>query len=116
MTSAAPAELAAAWKKRVGAALTLIDRAAAVESDARSARAAATGLYHATAAALLLWEAQKLGDPVRVDLARLVIAHKLSPRDPLAPAAPEEEAAADRVIDALVTARVGPSFSPLPPP
>jgi acyl-CoA dehydrogenase len=106
MIPGAPGALAAALRERLGAALALIDRAAAAESDARSARAAATGLYHATAAALLLFEAEQLGDPVRADLARLVIAHKLSPRDPLAPSAFEDEAAADRVIDALVTARV----------
>jgi alkylation response protein AidB-like acyl-CoA dehydrogenase len=106
MISDAPADLVAALRERLGAALALVDRAAAAEGDARSARAAATGLYHVTAAALFLHEAQKLGDPVREDLARLVIAHKLSARDPLAPAAPEDEAAADRVIDALAAARV----------
>jgi alkylation response protein AidB-like acyl-CoA dehydrogenase len=106
MIPGAPGALAAALRERLGAAISLIDRAAAAEGDARSARAAATGLYHATAAALFLGEGQKLADPVRADLARLVIAHKLSPRDPLAPAAPEDEAAADRVIEALVSARV----------
>ena len=115
MIAGAPAELAAAWKERMGAALALIDRAAGPPSDARSARAAATGLYHATAAALFLREAQKLGDPVRADLARLVIAHKLSPRDPLAPAAPADEAAADRVIEALVAARTDRNFVPPSP-
>ena len=47
-----------------------------------------------------------MGDPVRLDLARLVLAHKLGPRDPLAGSSPDEEAAADRVIDALVAVRV----------
>jgi hypothetical protein len=46
-----------------------------------------------------------LGDPVRLDLARLVLAHKLSPRDPLAGSSPDDEAASDRVIDALAAAR-----------
>ena len=80
--------------------------AARPEADPRAARQAATGLYHATAAALFAHEAERLGDPVRLDLARLVLAHKLKPRDPLAGSAMEHEAAADRVIDALVAARV----------
>jgi acyl-CoA dehydrogenase len=106
MIAGAPADLVASLKERLGAALTLIDRVAAGNEDARAARTAATGLYHATAAALLLFEAHKLDDPVRADLARLVIAHKLSARDPLAPSAPADETAADRVIDALVAARM----------
>ncbi len=76
------------------------------DGDARAARQAATGLYHATAAALFAHEAEQLGDPVRLDLARLVLAHKLAPRDPLGASAPEDDAAADRVIDALVAARI----------
>ena len=104
MIAGAPANLASALAERLDAALALIDRATA-DSDARAARQAATGLYHAAAAALFLSEAQKLGDPVRADLARLVIAHKLSARDPLAAASAMDEAAADRVIDALVAAR-----------
>jgi hypothetical protein len=35
-----------------------------------------------------------------------VLVHKLSPRDPLSVTSPEDESAADRVIDALVAARV----------
>ena len=71
----------------------------------RWARQAATGLYHAAAAALFAHEAEALGDAVRLDLARLVLAHKLAARDPLGGTSTEEEAAADRVIDALVAAR-----------
>ena len=105
MTAGTPPDLAASLTERLGAALALIVRAAAADGDARAARAAATGLYYVTAAGLFLHEAQKLADPVRSDLARLIIAHKLSPRDPLAPSDPVDEAAADRVIDALVAAR-----------
>ena len=92
--------------ERLDTALGLIERAAGKDGDARAARQAATGLYHATAAALFAHEAERLGDPVRLDLARLVLVHKLSARDPLSAAAPEDDAAADRVIDALVAARV----------
>jgi acyl-CoA dehydrogenase len=91
--------------ERLRAVLTLIDRVAAQGGDTRAAREAATGLYHISAAALFAHEAQQLADPVRLDLARLLLAHKLCPRDPLAGSSPEDEAAADRVINALVAAR-----------
>jgi hypothetical protein len=107
MLASAPAEMAAALGERLSAAVALIERASGRNGDARAARQAATGLYHLTAAALFADEARRLGDPVRLDLACLVMAHKLSPRDPLAGSAPEEEAAADRAIDALVAARRG---------
>jgi alkylation response protein AidB-like acyl-CoA dehydrogenase len=106
MIATAPAALARPLAERLAAALSLIDRAGQHDGDARAARQAATGLYHATAAALLASEAHELGDPMRLDLARLVLVHKLAPRDPLAGSDPEDEAAADRVIDALVAARV----------
>jgi alkylation response protein AidB-like acyl-CoA dehydrogenase len=101
----APSEVAAPLAGRLESALVLIERSSSREGGARAARQAATGLYHATAAALFADEAARLGDPVRLDLARLVLANKLTPRDPLAPASPEDESAADRVIDALVAAR-----------
>jgi acyl-CoA dehydrogenase len=107
MIATAPADLAEALAERLAAALTLIDRAALTDGDARAARQAATGLYHASASALFAHEAHALGDPVRLDLARLVLAHKLSVRDPLAGSSPGDETVADRVIDTLVAARVG---------
>jgi alkylation response protein AidB-like acyl-CoA dehydrogenase len=106
MLARAPADVAAPLAERLEAALALIERASGEAGDARAVRQAATGLYYATAAALFVHEAERLGDPVRHDLARLVLAHKLSLRDPLARTSPKDEAAADRVIDALVGARV----------
>ena len=54
------------------------------------ARQAATAFYDASSAVLMAWEATRPGaDARRALLARCVLAHKLSPRDPLAP----EEAA-----------------------
>jgi hypothetical protein len=47
-----------------------------------------------------------LADPVHADLARLVLASKLEPRDPLAGSAAEGDAAGDRIIDALIAGRV----------
>jgi hypothetical protein len=106
MIASAPADTAASLAERLDAALALLDRASRQDGDARGARQAAAGLYHATAAALFAYEAEQLGDPVRFDLARLVLAHKLGARDPLAASSPEDEAAAERIIDALVAARV----------
>jgi alkylation response protein AidB-like acyl-CoA dehydrogenase len=107
MIASAPAGVTASLAERLEAALSLIERASAGDGDARAARQAATGLYHATAAALFAHEAEQLGDPIRLDLARLVLAHKLSVRDPLAGSSPDDEAAAGRVIEALVAARRG---------
>ena len=83
-----------------------IERAGAAGGDPRSAREAASGLYYVTAATLLLARAGELGDPIGADLARLVLAHRLAARDPLAGSSAEDDAAGDSVIDALVAARV----------
>ena len=91
---------------RLGAALALLERAGAAGGDPRSAREAASGLYYVTAAALLLARAGEFGDPIAADLARLVLAHRLAARDPLAGSSAEDDAAGDAVIDALVAARV----------
>jgi len=106
MLADGPEEIAGPLRERLAAGLALVERAGDGDGGERLARQAATGLYHATAAALFLAEAQRLGDPTRRDLARLVLAHKLSARDPLAAPAAAEEAAVDRVIDALAAARV----------
>lgn len=106
MLASAPAELAAQMRERLHKVLDLIERAGArTDGDPRAARAAATGLYHVTAAILCVDEARRLGDPLRLDLARLLLAHKLSPRDPLAGSTADDDAAGDRLIDALVAAR-----------
>lgn len=106
MLAAAPADLAAGLKERLGAVLALIDKAGAKDGDARATRVAATGLYNITAAYLFVDEARRLGDPRRLDLARLMLSHKLAPRDPLAASSADDDAAGDRVIDALIAARV----------
>jgi acyl-CoA dehydrogenase len=104
--AAAPSDLALRLGERLAASLALIDRAAAQGGDERGVRQAASGLYYATAATLFLSQASTLADPVHTDLARLVLASKLDPRDPLAGSAAEEDAAGDRIIDALVAGRV----------
>lgn len=61
--------------------------------DPALARQAASALYHLTSAAALGWEAEQLGMPERLAVARLVLRHRLLPRDPLAPEASMEDAA-----------------------
>jgi acyl-CoA dehydrogenase len=99
----APGDIRAELQERLRAALSLLERAGASEA-AVLARQAASGLYYATAAALFLREARLLRDPAREDLARLMLSHRLMPRDPLAAHA-EDDARGDRVIAALVAAR-----------
>jgi alkylation response protein AidB-like acyl-CoA dehydrogenase len=51
--------------------------------DARLARQAASGLYHVTSAAAMAWEGRHTGDAGRVAMARMVLQHRVLPRDPL---------------------------------
>lgn len=67
--------------------------AAAALEDPALARQAASALYHLASAAALAWEAEQLGLPERLAVARLVLQHRLLPRDPLAPEAAAEDAA-----------------------
>ncbi len=59
---------------------------AAGDGCAALARQAASGLYHMTTAAGLVHEAGKAALPHRLALARLVLKHRLLPRDPFAAA------------------------------
>ena len=49
------------------------------------ARQAASALYHVTAAAVMAWEAARMADPARLTMARMVLRHRVLPRDPLMP-------------------------------
>lgn len=64
-----------------------LDRAIALAEAAQAepalARQAASALYHLTSAAAMAWEAARLGMPRRLALARLVLRHRVLPRDPL---------------------------------
>jgi alkylation response protein AidB-like acyl-CoA dehydrogenase len=79
------------YKGLLGATLDRVERfVEAVAADPRQekrSRLAAGALYHATTAALMAWEGATLGaqggDARRLLLSRLVIEHRLSPRDPL---------------------------------
>ena len=87
----------------LGGDMPLFDRAAALADSAQSdpalARQAASALYHVTSAAAMAWEAEKLGDPARAELARLVLRHRVLPRDPLAADPPVPDAVLDQAGD-----------------
>jgi acyl-CoA dehydrogenase len=70
---------------------------AARKSDVE-ARQSASALYHATSAIGLAREAVELRAPRRLALARMVLTHRLLPRDPLGTA--DDEAALDTVLAA----------------
>jgi acyl-CoA dehydrogenase len=80
------AGLAAADRARLDGAMAragaLAKTAARANSD-EAARQAASGLYYVTAAVGLAHEAKAARLPHRLALARLLLAHKLEPRDPL---------------------------------
>ncbi len=54
--------------------------------DTALARQAASALYNVTSAAVMAWEAARLGDAARLAMARMVLLHRVLPRDPLCPA------------------------------
>ena len=66
-----------------------LDRACALTDAAQGAggevlaRQSASALYHVTSAAAMAWEAGRLQDPHRLALARMVLVHRVLPRDPL---------------------------------
>ena len=84
---------------RLPEGLDALDRAIALARAAQEApelaRQAASALYNVTAAAAMAWEAARLGDARRLALARMVMQHRVLPRDPLA------RADADRLDEVL---------------
>lgn len=83
------ATLPASFRNALGVALDravyLAERVAA-DAQETLARQAATALYDASSAVLLAWEGSRPGaDARRILLAQFVLAHRLSPVDPLAP-------------------------------
>lgn len=57
--------------------------AQAAPDEPALARQAASALYHLTSAAAITWESARLPDPTRLALARMVLRHRVLPRDPL---------------------------------
>jgi acyl-CoA dehydrogenase len=87
--AAVPAPFRSALGEALDRATALAEHVAAEGKDVLT-RQAATALYDAASAVLLAWEGSRPGaDARRTLLARFVLAHRLSPVDPLAP----EEAA-----------------------
>ncbi len=98
-----PADLRSELVARLDAAASLVETACAAGAPGeRLARQAASALYNAATAAILALEgaalAERAGDARRLVLARLVLDHRLSPRDPLAPDSAEREAAAAELL------------------
>jgi alkylation response protein AidB-like acyl-CoA dehydrogenase len=85
-----PDGLASGLSDALDRAVALVGRAAeAGDEGERQARQAASALYHAAAAVLMAVEGAALaarpgGDTRRTLMAKLVLAHKLTPRDPTA--------------------------------
>ncbi|WFU36278.1 acyl-CoA dehydrogenase family protein [Bradyrhizobium brasilense] len=87
-------------------AIAFAERVAADPGSEHTARLAASALYHAASAIVLAWEGcQPEVDPRRLLLSRFVLEHRLSTKDPLAPAddAWERDAIGLMLSDASVT-------------
>lgn len=83
-----PADYAAALQDHLERAVHLIGQVAAEGRDEASCRQATSAFYHAATAALMAWEGAQIhsrrGDARRLLWSRLVIDHRLTPRDPYA--------------------------------
>jgi acyl-CoA dehydrogenase len=88
--AALDAQTHALFEAALGKACAFAGEAAATRTESL-ARQAASGLYHAVSAVGLAHEAAKAGLPHRLALARLVLTHRLLPRDPLSPEASEAD-------------------------
>ena len=65
-------------REKIRQTFDFAERVAAAPALEANARAAASGLYHATSAALMCWEASRPGvDARRALLARLILEHRL---------------------------------------
>ena len=82
--AALDAQTQALFESTLDKACAFANDAAAAKADAL-ARQAASGLYHIATAIGLAHEASKAGLPHRLAIARLVLRHRLLPRDPLWP-------------------------------
>jgi acyl-CoA dehydrogenase len=99
-----PAPFRAALATALDRAIALAERVAGKGQDTL-ARQAATALYDVSSAILLAWEGSRHGaDARRTLLSRFVLAHRLSPADPLAPEEAAWEAPAATAL--LATARL----------
>jgi acyl-CoA dehydrogenase len=101
--AALPGSLRAALDAVLDRAVALAERVAG-QGQETLARQAATALYDVTSAVLLAWEGSRPGaDARRTLLSGFVLAHRLSPVDPLAP---EEAVREGPATDALLGGKV----------
>ena len=103
------AELAAEIAPCLDRAVALAARCAETGSD-EEARRAASGLYHASAAVFMAWEAARMRGTAAADramLSRLVLRHRLQPRDPLAAAEDEDPRLSDLLSRAAIEPQAG---------
>jgi alkylation response protein AidB-like acyl-CoA dehydrogenase len=96
---AAPGQFRGEVAATLRRAVAFADEVARRPENEKHARAASAGLYNAASAALLAWQGAQTGDGRRLLLARLVLDHRLSARDPLALGEGDwEEAATDLLL------------------
>ncbi|MEA2896873.1 MAG: hypothetical protein QOJ84_2488 [Bradyrhizobium sp.] len=94
-----PAGFRARLKLALDRALAFAEQVAAEPDIEATARLAASALYHATSAILLAWEGSHSSvDARRALLARFVLEHRLTARDPLAPSGDAWEREATDIV------------------
>ncbi len=101
-------------RRALDGAVDFAERVAADDADETSARQAASALYHAASAALMVWEScASANGGRRALLARFVLERRLSPRDPLKLDAPFERDAIGLLLEdrPLTLAEVAPLLS-----
>src|SRR3954454_194018 len=97
--TAIPASFRDRLRQTLDRTLTFAERVAAEPSQEEHARQAASALYHAASAILLAWEGTQPGvDARRALLARFVLEHRLTARDPLAPASDDWQREATDIV------------------
>lgn len=83
-TKGLPTAFVARLETTLSRALAFAERVAAEPASEPQSRRAASALYHAASAVLLAWEGTRdAADTRRALIARFVLEHRLSPRDPL---------------------------------
>jgi acyl-CoA dehydrogenase len=97
--TAMDASLRATITNLMARATALADAAVADGGEAL-ARRAASALYHLTTAVAMAWESARIGTPERLQLAQLVLRHRLLPADPLA----ADDAPHAEALEALLAA------------
>jgi alkylation response protein AidB-like acyl-CoA dehydrogenase len=94
-----PASFRRRLRQALDRALRFAEQVAAKPALEDNARKAASALYHATSTVLMTWEAAQPGTDARRALyARLILDHRLSPQDPLAPDEDEWEREAAEIL------------------